>query len=562
MISEKAADTILLESDAECYPRIVRALEEQAIQARRSAAWVTPNNEFVPANQRGNIGPAPNASQGVATASAAGPVKNLVGLALSGGGVRSSTFSLGVLQALAGKSRLRHIDFLSTVSGGGFTGGFLGRLFTRKIVASVPDPVGRIEEILVENQSSVIRWLRTQANYLFASGTDDRLLALGIFFRNVFTVHLVIGALLLALFGSIAGISRLPIYQKLSPPTPWPLSLLGPDLSPWWWMPIAVLLLMVAPITLGFWLAPKAMSYRSHPSHALAAWLILLVGTSAALAIPGKWRWAGALLVVLVLAWLWQEFARLDLDEDKVKERRLEGDIMRNRLSRGLGVALVFLVLALGWVVLDSAAGAVAAGKGHLSKMIAALVALAPVLPILRRWALNALLKDYRPSAQALLKITGVVLALALLFLVDAIAHRLFWILSPGWAWSSILFALLLSLALGRAFDFLNLSSLHSSYGARIIRTFLGASNEARTQSADNVAADVQIAHPEDDLPHHCYRPEQDRLPAALDFNMRERDNRPRLPARNTRTEGSADGRRFLRRQCGQALLRDVDAAA
>lgn len=48
--------------------------------------------------------------------------EGLVGLALSGGGIRSATFNLGVLQALAARDRLRHVDYLSTVSGGGYIG--------------------------------------------------------------------------------------------------------------------------------------------------------------------------------------------------------------------------------------------------------------------------------------------------------------------------------------------------------------------------------------------------------------------------------------------------------
>ncbi|MCZ7638898.1 MAG: patatin-like phospholipase family protein [Verrucomicrobia bacterium] len=43
---------------------------------------------------------------------------NAIGLALSGGGIRSATFSLGVVQVLADKGFLKEIDFLSTVSGG------------------------------------------------------------------------------------------------------------------------------------------------------------------------------------------------------------------------------------------------------------------------------------------------------------------------------------------------------------------------------------------------------------------------------------------------------------
>jgi hypothetical protein len=68
-------------------------------------------------------------------------------LALSGGGIRSATFVLGVLQAIArdprppgpgtaeaprslfAQSRLSSFDYLSTVSGGGYTGAFLCSLF-------------------------------------------------------------------------------------------------------------------------------------------------------------------------------------------------------------------------------------------------------------------------------------------------------------------------------------------------------------------------------------------------------------------------------------------------
>lgn len=52
-----------------------------------------------------------------------------VALCLSGGGIRSATFSLGVLQWLAGKDRLKHFHYLSTVSGGGYIGSFLVNSF-------------------------------------------------------------------------------------------------------------------------------------------------------------------------------------------------------------------------------------------------------------------------------------------------------------------------------------------------------------------------------------------------------------------------------------------------
>src|SRR5207249_705301 len=45
---------------------------------------------------------------------------DLVGLALSGGGIRSAMFNLGLLQALHANGLLRYVDYLSTVSGGSY----------------------------------------------------------------------------------------------------------------------------------------------------------------------------------------------------------------------------------------------------------------------------------------------------------------------------------------------------------------------------------------------------------------------------------------------------------
>jgi hypothetical protein len=48
-----------------------------------------------------------------------------IGLAFSGGGIRSATFNLGVLQKLQELDLLRQVDYLSTVSGGGYIGAWL-----------------------------------------------------------------------------------------------------------------------------------------------------------------------------------------------------------------------------------------------------------------------------------------------------------------------------------------------------------------------------------------------------------------------------------------------------
>ena len=68
-----------------------------------------------------------------------------VGLALSGGGIRSATFNLGILQALERCGLLRCIDYLSTVSGGGYIGSsltwFMSRLKSNTFPFNSVNPV-------------------------------------------------------------------------------------------------------------------------------------------------------------------------------------------------------------------------------------------------------------------------------------------------------------------------------------------------------------------------------------------------------------------------------------
>jgi hypothetical protein len=52
-------------------------------------------------------------------------IDNLVGLAFSGGGIRSATFGLGVLESLKQFGLLKRVHYLSTVSGGGYIGAWL-----------------------------------------------------------------------------------------------------------------------------------------------------------------------------------------------------------------------------------------------------------------------------------------------------------------------------------------------------------------------------------------------------------------------------------------------------
>lgn len=120
------------------------------------------------------------------------PPKNLVGLALSGGGIRSATFSLGLLQGLHEKGLLRIFDYLSTVSGGGYVGGWWSAWLARDGLNSQDkglyplvghgdlQNVGEFAAELLAQDPAVIeprrRDARELASYLYNElGQDERL---------------------------------------------------------------------------------------------------------------------------------------------------------------------------------------------------------------------------------------------------------------------------------------------------------------------------------------------------------------------------------------------------
>lgn len=91
---------------------------------------------------------------------------DLVGVALSGGGVRSATVALGALQALHRRGVFRFVDLLSTVSGGGFLGSTITSLMSR----------GKAEFPLdhqTEEGARALRHLRAHSSYLTPSGAWD-----------------------------------------------------------------------------------------------------------------------------------------------------------------------------------------------------------------------------------------------------------------------------------------------------------------------------------------------------------------------------------------------------
>jgi hypothetical protein len=101
-------------------------------------------------------------------------------LCLSGGGIRSATFALGVLQGLARVGVLGSIDYLSTVSGGGYIGGWFTAWLHREEAAGragvldALDPTHRAHSdecrLLPDAPVSPIDRVRQTCRYLAPSG--------------------------------------------------------------------------------------------------------------------------------------------------------------------------------------------------------------------------------------------------------------------------------------------------------------------------------------------------------------------------------------------------------
>jgi len=90
-------------------------------------------------------------------------------LCLSGGGIRSGTFALGVLQGLARHNLLDKFDYLSTVSGGGYIGGWLTAWMHRdpRGLNGVVEKLtaGQIDSPL-EPEPETMRYLREYSNFV------------------------------------------------------------------------------------------------------------------------------------------------------------------------------------------------------------------------------------------------------------------------------------------------------------------------------------------------------------------------------------------------------------
>lgn len=485
------------------------------------------------------------------------------GLALSGGGIRSATFCFGLLRALARHGVLNRIDLMSTVSGGGYIGAMLGRLFSRARNGQEGQKV--VQAMAERNGNWFAWWLRANGRYLIPRGAKDTLFALALYVRNMVGVHIELG-LVFVLLGTLLALLDLGLWAGIDA-----LAHSGGrdgvfafmQHVPSWLPPAGLLLALPAGFAVVFatayWAVPLL---RTDKLVRLVVYVVAAVALASWALFSGGWFEAGSSAGRDALMWLrvvlgtfsaaWATglaiAAGLLLTTNRhVPDRRWRADAVRSRLTvllahtfwAAAGIALAGAIDRGAWFLAFEFQAVQEAG---VALAIAATLARA-VLPSLSNMAPGAL-------STRLLLMLGRLLGYALTFLLCAwwvsLVYRLglepaFQRLRPAYGEAVTLLllaggaALVYVLLTGRNLSFLNLSSLHAFYRARLVRSYLGAGNHQRFRlkhpldvlgavppssmaaaSPDAQPIAVQDLHPDDDTSLEDYQPQRSGGPVHL----------------------------------------------
>lgn len=176
------ADSLKSKSDNENFDKIIA----------REALWIKARRDVNRGEKNSALQPQSNVAR--------------AGLALSGGGIRSATFSLGLMQAMSRHGCIVGVDYLSTVSGGSYIGSFYGALYVpteqrfgdvmtpHAERAFIADPLGSPRGL------TAVARLREFGRYLTPGGTSDLIFGTSLIARNWLAVQIVLGLIPLFFF--------------------------------------------------------------------------------------------------------------------------------------------------------------------------------------------------------------------------------------------------------------------------------------------------------------------------------------------------------------------------
>ncbi|CAM3890842.1 patatin-like phospholipase family protein [Klebsiella quasipneumoniae subsp. similipneumoniae] len=486
------------------------------------------------------------------------------GIALSGGGIRSATFSFGLLKALSKNKIFHRFDILSTVSGGGYIGSTIGKLFH-----GTKDPFA-VEEALSEADTRWFAvWLRANGRYLIPGGMQDVIFATANFGRNILAIHLELACLSILLGSIIVSIDLLAwgladnIYaQRDSLRIASPLITILGFVSQWptIWLLLIPLLFFSLVLSCAYWALPT--QNKESFSIGMQSYLTLLLAFSGAfiilcqfthtldntiinnlagwLKIPAE---LGYVLLTICMVYFFGVLVAVILNACR-KDKNL--DWARNKLTTGLSlvlrIALVITVIGgtdyLAWSLGNSNSN-IQGTLGAVLGLIA--VAFRIALPKISDLP-KSLITVTRRVVLEVINFIGILgLALIVIFWMSLV-HRLTsnalfdmslknLTFSAAWQVLSYLFfpTLLIVVISSRNQEFLNRSSLYTFYRARLIRSYLGAGNPQRFKSTANTQANclspvennglftnVTDVQPQDDIPMQQYQPHHSGGPVHL----------------------------------------------
>jgi len=406
------------------YPLQVKAVEDALIQKRRT--------------KTGNVSRSETAGR--------------VGVALTGGGIRSATQSLGHFQEFARAGLLRCFDFMSSVSGGGYFAGFLTKWLWRENIEAVSERLAK--------GGPEVSYLRHNSNYIAPSGSGDLLLAVAVLLRNWLSLITVMSAWVLAWFclGRLI-LSFLPIQA-------FDLGFVQVSLYATAW--VAITAVAAVPLVWAYWLIQSPGAWFGRLA------LLIFFGTAAvvgALRESVPWLSVSGITLIAALWWIW------------AKAKSKSPSEQQHILSRYIAKVILLSVALLLWAIIDTVGLLLYQWFADLTLGgLGALASLGTVVAFSRKMISFDAGKGGLLSKLALplLSFVSVLLWLAVLasaaYLIEADANR----------WSLLIVTVLLwavSFAWGNVWAFVNRSSFHPFLTARISRTFLGASNPARIKS-------------------------------------------------------------------------------
>ncbi len=451
-----------------------------------------------------------------------GDEAGLWGLALSGGGIRSATFCFGLLRALAREKLLLRFDLLSTVSGGGYIGGMLGRLFSR---AKDSREALRVQAALAESRSNwFVWWLRANGRYLIPRGARDATFVGALYIRNLVAIHFELGMIALML-GVLLAAGNLAAWQAaahLGHAYATPMFAVMRNLPTWvpLWFPLVWLLLpfvvlLGATRAVAYWIVPWIVQAKGMAAFGwvfvlgATGWLMsiywhLFDNTSPVGEVMRSTIWA--LTALLLVLWLLGVPMALWTLARVAGPAASRAEAARSRLTYTLAnsfrwfsaIALAGLVDRAAWFLAFELEPLTEAGQGAAALWLAVWAAvIRSALPLASQ------LLPGRASTRWLLTL-GRVLGYGLTFLLcvwwvslvhKAVLGAVFThhgaSFDDGWRTLG-LFSLPLAgffIATSRNMEFLNLSSLHAFYQARLVRSYLGDCNGERLGAGSDALA-------------------------------------------------------------------------